>query len=73
MFIEFNVTNYRSIRETQTISMVASKYYNELDEMNCFDSGVTGLQKMLRSAVLYGPNAAGKSNLFQLHFMQVLS
>ena len=71
MFIEFNVTNYRSIRETQTISMVASKYYNELDEMNCFDSGVTGLQKMLRSAVLYGPNAAGKSNLFRaLHFMQ---
>jgi hypothetical protein len=39
--------------------------------MNCFDSGVTGLQKMLRSAVLYGPNAAGKSNLFRaLHFMQ---
>lgn len=71
MFIEFNVTNYRSVRETQTISMVASKYYNELDEMNCFDSGVTGLQKMLRSAVLYGPNAAGKSNLFRaLHFMQ---
>ena len=71
MFIEFNVTNYRSIRETQTISMVASKYYNELDEMNCFDSGITGLQKMLRSAVLYGPNAAGKSNLFRaLHFMQ---
>ncbi len=71
MFIEFNVTNYRSIRETQTISMVASKYYYELDEMNCFDSGVTSLQKMLRSAVLYGPNAAGKSNLFRaLHFMQ---
>lgn len=71
MFIEFNVTNYRSVRETQTISMVASKYYNELDEMNCFNSGVTGLQKMLRSAVLYGPNAAGKSNLFRaLHFMQ---
>jgi len=71
MFIEFNVTNYRSIRDTQTISMAASKYYNELDEMNCFDSGITGLQKMLRSAVIYGPNAAGKSNLFRaLHFMQ---
>jgi len=71
MFIEFNVTNYRSIRDTQTISMAASKYYNELDEMNCFDSGIAGLPKMLRSAVIYGPNAAGKSNLFRaLHFMQ---
>lgn len=71
MFIEFNVTNYRSIRNTQTISMAASKYYNELDEMNCFDSGATGLPKMLRSAVIYGPNAAGKSNLFRaMDFMQ---
>jgi len=71
MFIEFNVTNYRSIRDTQTISMAASKYYNELDEMNCFNSGVTGLPKLLRSVVIYGPNAAGKSNLFRaLHFMQ---
>lgn len=71
MFIEFNVTNYRSIRDTQTISMAASKYYNELDEMNCFDSSVVGLPKLLRSAVIYGPNAAGKSNLFRaLHFMQ---
>ena len=71
MFIEFNVTNYRSFRDTQTISMVASKPYTELGEMNCFDSGITGLQKMLRSAVIYGPNAAGKSNLFRaLHFMQ---
>ncbi len=71
MFIEFNVTNYRSIRDIQTISMAASKYYNELDEMNCFDSGATGLPKMLRSAVIYGPNAAGKSNLFRaMDFMQ---
>lgn len=71
MFIEFNVTNYRSIRDTQTISMAASKYYSELDETNCFESGIKGLPKILRSAVIYGPNAAGKSNLFRaLHFMQ---
>lgn len=71
MFIEFNVTNYRSIRHTQTIKMAASKYYNELEETNCFDSNIAGLPKLLRSAVIYGPNAAGKSNLFRaLHFMQ---
>ncbi len=71
MFIEFNVTNYRSIHDTQTISMTASKYYNELDEINCFNSGIKGLPKLLRSALVYGPNAAGKSNLFRaLHFMK---
>lgn len=71
MFLEFNVTNYRSIRETQTLSLAASKYYNELNETNCFNSGIAGLPKMLRSSVVYGPNAAGKSNLFRaLHFMQ---
>jgi len=71
MFIEFNVTNYRSIRDTQTIKMAASKYYNELEETNCFDSSTAGFPKLLRSAVIYGPNAAGKSNLFRaLHFMQ---
>ena len=71
MFIEFNVTNYRSIRDTQTIKMTSSKYYNELEETNCFDSSIAGLPKLLHSAVIYGPNAAGKSNLFgALHFMR---
>jgi|LQYC01.1.fsa_nt_gi hypothetical protein len=71
MFIEFNVTNYRSIRDTQTIKMAASKYYNELEETNCFDTSIAGLPKLLRSAVIYGPNAAGKSNLFRaMDFMR---
>ncbi len=51
--------------------MAASNYYKGLEEMNCFDAGVNGLPKLLRTAVVYGPNAAGKSNLFRaLHFMQ---
>ncbi|MHB8481683.1 MAG: AAA family ATPase [Nitrospiria bacterium] len=71
MFIEFNVTNFRSIRETQTLSMVSSKYYKGLEETNCFDSGLPGFSKLLRSAAIYGPNAAGKSNLLRaIHFMQ---
>ncbi len=61
--MEFKVTNYRSIKETQTLSMVKSKYYDDLEEKNCFDSGVRSLNKLLRTAVIYGPNAAGKSNL----------
>lgn len=71
MLIEFLVTNYRSINEIQTFSMTASKYYKGLEEKNCFNSGVTGLPELLRSGVIYGPNAAGKSNLIRaMHFMQ---
>lgn len=71
MLIEFNVTNYRSIHGVQTLSMAASKYYKGLEETNCFTTGVGGLPPLLRSAVIYGPNAAGKSNLFRaLQFMR---
>jgi uncharacterized protein len=71
MLIEFKVTNYRSIKETQTLSMVKSKYYDDLEEENCFDSGVGSLAKLLRTAVIYGPNASGKSNLIKsMQFMQ---
>ena len=71
MFLEFNVTNYRSIRDTQSLIATASKYYKGLEESNCFDAKVAGLPNLLRSAVIYGPNAAGKSNLLKaLSFMQ---
>lgn len=71
MLIEFNVTNFRSVRETLTLSMAASKYYRGLEETNCVDTNISGLPKLLRSAVIYGPNAGGKSNLFKaMHFMQ---
>ncbi len=71
MLLEFSVTNYRSIRDTQTLRMAANNYHKELEETNCFDAGINGLPKLLRAAVIYGPNAAGKSNLFRaLHFMR---
>lgn len=72
MLIDFSVTNYRSIRERQTLSMAASAYFKELEALNTFDAG-TGEKapRLLRSAVLYGPNASGKSTLIQaLDFMQ---
>lgn len=73
MLIEFSATNFRSIRETQVLSMAASKYFKEMEEDNCFDSGVEGLPKLLRSAAIYGPNASGKSNLLSaLAFMQYM-
>jgi AAA15 family ATPase/GTPase len=72
MLLEFSVTNYRSIRDTQTLRMTASKYYKGLEDTNCFDADLVGLPQLLRTAVIYGPNTAGKSNLVRaLHFMQM--
>ena len=70
MFIEFKVTNFRSIHNTQTLSMVAGTG-TELKEHNMLASGLSSLPDILRSSVIYGPNAAGKSNLLRaVHFMQ---
>ena len=63
MLIEFSATNFRSLRETQTLSMAASGYFKEMEERNTFDTGMKRLPRLLRSAAIYGPNASGKSNL----------
>jgi hypothetical protein len=60
MLIEFSVSNFRSIRTRQTLSMVAGPD-SEL-QWNVLSRNGDGL-RLLRSAVIYGPNAAGKSNL----------
>lgn len=70
MLIEFSVTNYRSIRETQRLSMVADKDASH-EQSNCMRSDISAIPKLLRAAALYGPNASGKSNLIQaLLFMR---
>lgn len=62
MLIEFSVSNYRSFAEKQTLSLVANAA-GELKPTNTFSAGIQGLPHLLRSAVIYGPNASGKSNL----------
>lgn len=61
MLIEFEVKNWRSIKETQTLSLVMDKG-GELVESNSFDSAAPATTRLLRSSAIYGPNAAGKSN-----------
>ncbi len=63
MLIEFSVSNFKSIRERQTLSMVASSG-RELASTNIFTPDGNA-PTVLRSAVIYGPNAAGKSNFLQ--------
>ncbi len=64
MLIEFSLTNYLSICERQTLSMAASGAYRELPD-NAFPTGLNRLPKLLKSAIVYGPNASGKSNLIR--------
>lgn len=72
MLIEFTTENFRSLHQRQSLSMIASPA-KELRSTNCFDSGIEGLPPLLKSAVVYGPNAAGKTNLLRaMHFMQVM-
>ncbi|AGE20039.1 TPA: ATP-binding protein [Serratia marcescens] len=61
MLIEFNVENYLSIKNRQTLSLIANKS-NELDS-NVFKVEGSVNLNVLKSAVIYGANAAGKSNL----------
>lgn len=64
MLIEFSVKNFRSIKDEQTLSM-AKANGSELDASNTFTpDGPTNLP-LLCSAAIYGPNAAGKSNLIK--------
>jgi AAA15 family ATPase/GTPase len=72
MLIEFRVTNFRSFREEQVFSMAAGNL-KEHAESNTFLSGLKGFGAFLRSSAIYGPNAAGKTNLLlALRFMQQL-
>lgn len=72
MLVEFRVTNFRSIREEQCLSFVATAD-KTLDETHCIATGSSAVPKLLRSAVVYGPNASGKSNLiFALITMQTM-
>ncbi|HRJ27242.1 MAG TPA: ATP-binding protein [Fimbriimonadaceae bacterium] len=64
MLIEFIVGNYRSIKTEQRLSMVASRDKSLQDHLIRTGVRVGGSPlNLLRSVLLYGPNASGKSNV----------
>ena len=68
MLLELTVSNYRSIRDLTTVSMVTTHLKGmspEVDARNVHQLP-TG-QGVLRAAVIYGPNAGGKSNLLDAY------
>jgi uncharacterized protein len=70
MLVEFRVKNFRSIRSEQCLSLVASKD-KALADTNLIGTGIRSLPQLIRSSVIYGANASGKSNLIRaLAFMK---
>ena len=70
MLIEFRVKNFYSLRDEQVLSLVASKDKTYLDS-NTLDTGIKAAPALLRSAVIYGANASGKSTVIKsLQYMR---
>lgn len=63
MLIEFSVENFRSIRNKQTLSLVASNLSENKTQKNSIFS--IGSMSLLKTAFIYGANASGKSNLIK--------
>ena len=64
MLIGFSVSNYKSFKETQKISFLASKVTRHKSHVL-----VRGNRRVLKSGLIFGANAGGKSNLIKaIHF-----
>lgn len=64
MLVDFRVKNYRSIREEQLLSMVATSQ-KEFSETHTFLPTTSKNLSLVKTAAVYGANAAGKSNLLK--------
>ncbi|MDD5530569.1 MAG: ATP-binding protein [bacterium] len=64
MLLQFKVGNYLSFKDVVTFSMVASSSKTE-NEDNVFEASDRNKTRLLKSAVIYGANASGKSNLLR--------
>lgn len=60
MLVGFSVSNYKSFEETQSISFVASKITRHKEHV-----WAHGNKKILKSGLIFGANAGGKSNLIK--------
>jgi uncharacterized protein len=75
MLLEFRVRNYRALRDEQVLSLVASSGDQHLASSHLHATGLAtkGLTHVVRSAVVYGANASGKSTLLMaLNYMRMV-
>lgn len=65
MLLQFLVKNFRSFEKEEILNLSAGKG-SELRDSNTFKFSQN--HHLVRSAVIYGPNAGGKSNLIRAIF-----
>jgi len=71
MLIEFSIENYRSIKEKVTLSLVSSS--DKSIDNNLIKTTVLKNNNLLCSAVIYGANASGKTNVLSaFNFLKTL-
>ena len=70
MLIQFSVRNFRTFKEKATLSLIASNYDKDREAENMLEDANFNL-RVLKSAVIYGANASGKSKFMEaLLFMR---
>lgn len=60
MLVRFSVENYRSFKERQVFSMAAGKHTRHKDQILTLNG-----KRILKAGILFGANAAGKTNLIK--------
>ncbi|OAZ03921.1 AAA family ATPase [Flavobacterium succinicans] len=74
MLLQFSIKNFRTFKDKATLSLIASNYDKDTREVeNVFEDKKFNY-RLLKSAVIYGANASGKSKLleavaFMRHFV----
>jgi uncharacterized protein len=65
MLIELKITNFRSIKDEATLSLIAESGQSNSDNITEILFPNESSLRLLKSAVIYGSNASGKSNLIR--------
>ncbi len=78
MLVEFSVKNFRSIKDLQTISFVASALKSSTENEQVDKNNIVELEgggKLFKTIGIYGANASGKSNIVKAldSFVKVLT
>jgi len=74
MLLQFSVKNFRIFKDKATLSLIASNYDKDTREVDNVFADTKFNYRLLKSAVIYGANASGKSKLleaiaFMKHFV----
>jgi AAA15 family ATPase/GTPase len=75
MIICFKVKNFRSIKEQVELSMEASTSKSKSENVFEVETKPGKIFRLLKTAVIFGPNASGKSNIIRAYwtFRQIIS